>query len=177
MDVSCFGVHKGGRCPPRTASLQRAKRLTTQSAGVPGLHVSSSLAVPSRALPFMLVCHFVYACGIHEPVSIPGLPAHPVSPSSAPASPQQCHYRGQVSKPMRWGLKARAKENKDKKNEIDSLSKVHPPCAARVQGPIGSFLHPRFPCSHPAGVRIPGSCDHPRPRIVREEVAGLVRGP
>ena len=133
MDVSCFGVHKGGRCPPRTASLQRAKRLTTQSAGVPGLHVPSSLAVPSRALPFMLVCHFVYAYGIHEPVSIPELPAHPVSPSSAPASPQQRHYRGQVSKPMRWRLKARAKENKNKRKRDRQSLKSAP--TMRGQGP------------------------------------------
>ena len=75
------------------------------------------------------------------------------------------------------GLETRANENVDKKNEIDSLSKVHPPCAARVQGPIGSFLRPWYPCSHLAGVRIPGSCDHPRQRIVREEVAELIRGP
>ena len=79
---------KGGRCPPRTVSAQQAKRLAAQSAGVPGLHVPSFLAVPYLALPLILVRHLVHAYGVHEPVSTPVLPTHPVSPSSTSAHPQ-----------------------------------------------------------------------------------------
>ena len=68
---SCFGVPKGGRCPPRTVSSQPAKRLATQLAGVPGLHVPSLLTVPYLAMSLILVRHLVHASGVHESVSTP----------------------------------------------------------------------------------------------------------
>ena len=100
-DLQLLRGPKGGRCPPRTVSSQQAKRLAAQSAGVPGLHVPSFLAVPYRALPLMLVRHLVHAYGVHEPVSTPRLPAPPVPPSSTSTSPQQGHSRSQVPKPKR----------------------------------------------------------------------------
>ena len=74
--------------------------------------------------------------------------------------------------------KAQERERQKKRRKQDGqFSKMHSPCPARVQGPIGFFLRPWSPCSHLTGAYIPGSCDHPRPRVVREEVAGHIRGP
>ena len=70
----------------------------------------------------------------------------------------------------------RTKDENERKqeNKTDSLSKVFPPRSARVQGPIGSLFRPWSPCSRLASASIPGFCDHPRQRIVREGLAELV---
>ena len=106
--VSCFGVPRGGRCPPRTVSLQQAKRLAAQSADVPGSHVHTFLAVPYHALPLMLVRPLVHANGVHGPVSPPGLSTPPVPPSSASTLTQLFHPRCHVSRLERWDLESTA---------------------------------------------------------------------
>jgi len=90
------GSPGGGRCPPRTVFLRRAQRLAAQSANVTGSHVLASLAVPHRALPFVLGCHLVRAYGAHEHVSTPRLPTPPAPSSSASTPQQRAHPHSQV---------------------------------------------------------------------------------
>ena len=93
------GSPGGGRCPPRTVFLRQAQRLAAQSANVTGSHVLASLAVPHRALPFVLGCHLVRAYGAHEHVSTPRLPTPPAPSLSASTPQQRAHPHSQVSWP------------------------------------------------------------------------------
>ena len=62
---SCFGVLKGGRCPPRTVSSRQVRRLASLLAGVSGLHIQSLLTMPYLAMSLMLAHHLVHASGVH----------------------------------------------------------------------------------------------------------------
>ena len=138
---SCFGVPRGGRCPPRTVFLRQATRLAAQSANVTGSHVLASLAVPHRALPLMLGRHLVRASGAHEHVSTPRLLTPSAPPLPASTAQQQVHPRSQVSRPsvVGWSRSQKKARKQRKVSRMDNRSKVHSPCPARVQGPIGSF--------------------------------------